>query len=190
MTLITSFFSVATPEQAAEQATRTCVAQPCDTRINRILKHIIKSACVNYLAELTQEQLRNGVLPGNVEINTQLGTLRDASASWLLEAWNWFQERPEVVLGAWRDTKFAGWDLSYETLTSPRCRTLVHERFMEDRDFCLAISAQLPSDPNFEEAERPDYDDDYAIDPSVLCDIRPGVLPPDVVEFEDRLDYI
>ncbi|QRV92685.1 DDE superfamily endonuclease [Ceratobasidium sp. AG-Ba] len=168
----------------------TCVAQPCDTRVNRILKHLIKSACVDYLAKITQEQLQNGVAPSNIVINTQPGTLRDASTAWLLHAWNWFQDRPEVVLGAWRDTKFANWDLSYETLTSPRCRTLVYERFTEDPAFCLAISSQIPSDPDFKELHNPEYDDDYALDPSVLCDIRPGALPPDVVEHDGQYDYI
>ncbi|KAF8598613.1 hypothetical protein BDV93DRAFT_413206, partial [Ceratobasidium sp. AG-I] len=38
----------------------TGVAQPCDININRTLKHLIKSACVEYLAGVTQDQLKRG----------------------------------------------------------------------------------------------------------------------------------
>ncbi|KAG9075971.1 hypothetical protein FRC06_009782, partial [Ceratobasidium sp. 370] len=55
----------------------TSVAQPCNTQVNCVLKHHLKSACVEYLAEVTQNQLQNGVKPSDVKINTTLGTLRN-----------------------------------------------------------------------------------------------------------------
>lgn len=166
----------------------TSVAQPCDTRVNRVLKHLVKTACVEYLSQETQRQLRNGVAPSGVHIDTSLPTLRDASTAWLLGAWNWLRDHPETIRSSWHDTSFGDWDLSYDTLTSPKSRTIVHERFLEDQSFALTISSQLPDDPNFEEADSPDYDDDCAIDPSVLCDIR-GRLPEGIIEREGGLDY-
>ncbi|QRV95133.1 DDE superfamily endonuclease [Ceratobasidium sp. AG-Ba] len=166
----------------------TSVAQPCDTRINRVLKHLIKSACVEHLSKETQRQIADGTEPSRVKIDTSLNKLRNQSTTWLLNAWEWLRDHPEVVRSSWRDTAFGDWDLSYETLTSARSRTVVHERFTEDQSFALAISAQLPDDPNFEEADSPDYDDDTAIDPSILCDIR-GRLPKNVIEREGGLDY-
>ncbi|KAF8600459.1 hypothetical protein BDV93DRAFT_419443, partial [Ceratobasidium sp. AG-I] len=65
----------------------TGVGQPCDTGINRILKHRIKAACIDYLAKETERQLRAGVTPANVVLNTTVGTLRNASTGWLLSAW-------------------------------------------------------------------------------------------------------
>ncbi|QRV95115.1 DDE superfamily endonuclease [Ceratobasidium sp. AG-Ba] len=166
----------------------TSVAQPCDTRINRVLKHLIKSACVEHLSKETQRQIADGTEPSRVKIDTSLNKLRNQSTTWLLNAWEWLRDHPEVVRSSWRDTAFGDWDLSYETLTSARSRTVVHERFTEDQSFALAISAQLPDNPNFEEADSPDYDDDTAIDPSILCDIR-GRLPKNVIEREGGLDY-
>jgi hypothetical protein len=155
------------------------------------LKHIVKSSCVNYLAGITQDQLRNGVEASNVVIDTTPGTLRDASVGWLLDAWNWLKDHPQIVLDSWRAASFGGWDLSYESPTSPRSRSVVHERFTEDQAFALSIvdaSRQTPDDPNFEEADSPDYEDDSALDPNILCDIR-GRLPAHVIEHECGLEY-
>ncbi|QRW11986.1 DDE superfamily endonuclease [Ceratobasidium sp. AG-Ba] len=154
----------------------TSVAQPCDTRINRVLKHSIKKACIDYLAQETQAQLSRGIPASKVQINTSPASLRNASTEWLLTAWTWFQERPEIVLGAWKDTKFGDWDLSYDTLTSPCCQCIVEERFQDDQSFSLAITAQLPENPEFVKADSPNYDDDYAIDPALLPSIH-GALP-------------
>ncbi|KAG9086375.1 hypothetical protein FRC06_003131 [Ceratobasidium sp. 370] len=153
----------------------TSVAQPCDTRVNRVLKHRIKSACVEYLAEVTQNQLRNGVKPSDVEIDTTPGTLRNASASWIMSAWDWLKDHPQLILDSWESATFKGWDLSYKSLTSLKSRSIVHERFTEDQDFALSIvqtTRQMPDDPEFEEEDsRIDYDDDCALDPNVLVDI-------------------
>ncbi|QRV72117.1 DDE superfamily endonuclease [Ceratobasidium sp. AG-Ba] len=143
----------------------TLVAQPCDTQINRILKHLIKSACVEYLSQETQRQLQMGFL-----------FLRSSLT------------RVSAVRDAWHDTKFGDWDLSYETLTSARSRTLVHERFTEDIPFSLAISSQIPTDPLFVEVDSPKFDDDSALDPNMLVDIR-GQLPMDVEEQEGGYIY-
>ncbi|QRW01169.1 hypothetical protein RhiLY_00166 [Ceratobasidium sp. AG-Ba] len=130
----------------------------------------------------------NGIPVSQVKLDTGLGTLRDASAAWLMEAWVWFCDHPQAVRDAWHDTKFGDWDLSYETLTSARSRTLVHERFTEDIPFSLAISSQIPTDPLFVEVDSPKFDDDSALDPNMLVDIR-GQLPMDVEEQEGGYIY-
>ncbi|KAG9105183.1 hypothetical protein FRC07_009526 [Ceratobasidium sp. 392] len=166
----------------------TSIAQPCDTQINRIMKHLIKSVCVEYLSQQTQRQLQAGVPASQVKLDTTLCTLRDASAAWLMEAWIWFQEHPQTVRDAWRDTTFGEWDLSYETLTSAQCWAIVYECFNEETAFSLAISSQIPTDPDFVEADSPEFDDDSALDPDLLVDIR-GRLPMDV-ELEQEGSYV
>ncbi|KAG9100505.1 hypothetical protein FS749_014953 [Ceratobasidium sp. UAMH 11750] len=171
----------------------TGVAQPCDTNVNRVLKHCIKSACIEYLSNTTQSQLDRGVKPSNIEIDTTLPTLHNASVAWILSAWTWLNEHPKVILDAWRLAAFKGLDLSYETLTSAKNQSTVYERWSDDQAFGLSvldISKQLPDNPDFEEAEGCDYNDDYAIDPTLLCDICRDMLPASVVESGGDLGYV
>lgn len=166
--------------------------------VNRVLKHNIKSSCVEYLANTTQRQLSSGVPPSKVFVDTSVGTLRDACTSWILSAWKWLQDHPKAVTDAWRQAAFKGWDLSYESLNSPRSRSTVYERFTDadDPSFALSVANPAPIVPGVDFDEDPDgpqdYDDDCAIDPSVLCDIRPGSLqvPNGISEVDGDLAYI
>ncbi|KAF8609641.1 hypothetical protein BDV93DRAFT_432127 [Ceratobasidium sp. AG-I] len=173
----------------------TGVAQPCDTNVNRILKHLIKSSCVEYLAQETQAQLKRGVKPADVFIDTTVGTLRNASTAWILSAWIWLRDHPETILDAWRQASFGRLNLSYGSLNSPENRSAVHERFHEDIPFALSIvtpSPEIPDDPDFDEdADGPDYDDDCAIDPNILCDIRAidSQLPAGIVDAGGDFEF-
>lgn len=72
--------------------------------------------------------------------------------------------------------------------------------FEPDRDFVLSVARIEPkahgSTDDQEDVDGPDYDDDYAIDPHVLCSIRlprddtaPPSLPPNVIQLQDDLAY-
>lgn len=156
---------------------------------------MIKSACVKYLAGITQDQLRRGIKADDVIIDTTPRTLRNASTAWILVAWRWLKAHPEIVLNGWRQAKFGGIDLAYESLNNLRIRSIVHKRFTDDEPFALSVAALSqsdPSDPDFEEdPDGPDYDDDYAIDPSVLGDIRSSSskLLANFVESHGDLTY-
>ncbi|KAF8598612.1 hypothetical protein BDV93DRAFT_512337 [Ceratobasidium sp. AG-I] len=132
----------------------------------------------------------------NFRVTCLPGCIRNASTSWILSAWRWFQDHPDTVLNAWRLASFGGLDLSYSSLTSRQARATVYERFADDIPFAISIatSSSDVSDPKFEEnADGPDYDDDSAIDPSVLCNIRSTLssLPPKIsVDDAGDFDYI
>jgi len=73
--------------------------QPADVGIQRILKHLIRTACHEFLAKFTEDQ----ALSGNtldvqmVSLPTDIGTLRNASAGWIVDAFKYFKENPHVV---------------------------------------------------------------------------------------------
>ncbi|CAE6435116.1 unnamed protein product [Rhizoctonia solani] len=167
----------------------TGVAQPCDLSINRPLKHRIKTACINYLATETQRQLARGVSATNVTIDTSPGALRNASTKWLLSSWEWFAKNPDAVKKSWSQAVFQDWDLSYETLSSERCQSIVQERFTDDPTFAISVCTETPhiNDSTTEEdLDGPDYDDDIAIDPHILFEV-PQSLPTGIENLEGSL---
>jgi hypothetical protein len=137
--------------------------------------------------------LKKGIKLNNVEIDTALPTLCNASVDWILSAWNWLKDHPQIILQSWHQACFKDMNLSYDFLTSAEARSIVYSRFNEDQAFALSIvdnSRQIPCDPDCEEPEGPEYNDDCAIDPSLLCDIHPGAkLPDGVVGDPDSLDH-
>jgi hypothetical protein len=172
----------------------TGVAQPCETSVNRVLKHLIKSACIEYLAGITQDQLRHEIKAENVVIKTTPQVLRDTSTAWILSAWKWLKEHEETVLNGWCQAKFGGMDLAYESLSNPTICSIVHKRFSDDQQFAFSVAtiSLQPGDANFEEdPDGPNYDDDYALDPSVLCDICSfsTELPANIVDSHGNLAY-
>lgn len=175
----------------------TSVAQRCDTNINQVLKHVIKSGCVEYLSEVTQKQLHQGIKPADIKVDTTSATLHNASVSWLLSLWNWLNDHSKVVLDAWCHAPFKGWNLSHESLTSAFCPETVREQCAKDENFALSIidkSQQTPYYPEFKEEHSSEHDNDYAIDLHLLCDTRgtPGsglILPDGVAEHQGALVY-
>lgn len=61
------------------------------------MKHIIKTAALEWLANLTREQVASGRRAEDVEIPVDLPTLRDASVLWGLKAFEYLDARPELV---------------------------------------------------------------------------------------------
>ena len=71
-------------------------AQPNDVGVQRVFKHILKTEATAYFIKQTKSQLEtNSSKP--VKLITDLGPLRDASASWVHKAYLYFKARPELV---------------------------------------------------------------------------------------------
>ncbi|EJU02002.1 hypothetical protein DACRYDRAFT_79693 [Dacryopinax primogenitus] len=99
----------------------TGVIQPADTGMQRPLKAIIRKAALDDVIQETQEQLKHGwIAPETIKLDVTLGTLRDRTVRWLLEAHK-ACNTPERVLNAWQicNTGVDDITLSYDCLTSP-----------------------------------------------------------------------
>lgn len=77
-------------------------------------------AANRYFISLVQEQLDSGTLPEDIRIPTKVGPLRDATVSWIQEAYEYLNsdEKAETRLNAWRRCTVGPWNLSWESLTS------------------------------------------------------------------------
>lgn len=71
--------------------------QPADVGIQRIFKHLIKSAALEWIAGETKKQLDGGTRPTAVEIPTEIAPLRNASVAWIDGAREYFVSNPDIV---------------------------------------------------------------------------------------------
>ncbi|KAJ7062656.1 hypothetical protein C8F01DRAFT_964446, partial [Mycena amicta] len=82
--------------------------------INRPFKHAVKLAYHEWLVE---RLLRQRTAGKSMDLDTTIGTLRDASVGWI---WKGYQaiQRKEMIKQAWALCIVRGTNLSYECLTS------------------------------------------------------------------------
>lgn len=59
----------------------TGLFQPCDIVLQRVFKHVIRQEASNFFVKEVQKQLEHDILPAHVKICTDLGPLRNESAS-------------------------------------------------------------------------------------------------------------
>lgn len=73
--------------------------QPADVGIQHILKHIVRTACHEFLAKFAKNQALSGnALDAQmVSLPTDISTLRNASAGWIVDAFKYFKENPRAV---------------------------------------------------------------------------------------------
>ena len=75
----------------------TGIFQPCDVGIQKLFKAAVRCRQHEDIIEETLQQLKQGIAPDRLRLDTQLGTLRDRSVRWLVEAYNAIN-KPEIVL--------------------------------------------------------------------------------------------
>ncbi|KAI0311263.1 hypothetical protein OF83DRAFT_1069115 [Amylostereum chailletii] len=88
------------------------LAQPCDVGIQRPYKLSIKKSQLNDIVRETLDHLEQDKDPETFRLDTCIKTLWDRSVSWFVNAWEDIN-KPELV------KKVNGFDLSFESLTSP-----------------------------------------------------------------------
>lgn len=77
--------------------------QPADVGLNRVIKHRLKQAQMQYLVESHQKQIADGLKPEQVKFTTSLPALRDASVAGIVEVYD-FMTGPtgrELVKKVW-----------------------------------------------------------------------------------------
>lgn len=63
-------------------------AQPADVGLNRVIKHRLKQAQMNYLVDSHQKQIASGLSPDQVKFTTSLPALHDASVARLVKVYD------------------------------------------------------------------------------------------------------
>jgi hypothetical protein len=116
-------------------------------------------------------KLASGLPAEEVSLPTDLPTLRNASISWLLDAYRYFKNNPDVIKNAWASCRTKEWNLSYESLTSIAATERHRQLCQEDTNFALefarfdlsAITGTAESDEEQHAAAFASHDDDLAL---------------------------
>ncbi|RXW18423.1 hypothetical protein EST38_g7441 [Candolleomyces aberdarensis] len=167
----------------------TSVAQPCDVGIQRPFKHSIRRS---YYKRVVNEMI---LLLGNGKqalLDTRIGPLRDASAQWLLNAYQ-AVNKPELIQKAFKNCRVdgRGIDLSYSTLTSFAIRERLRNLRNEDLEFWNELTgtnlaqpvinpaANYPEDDITINEDDATFNDDSSIEPSLLDAVLISGLVPE-----------
>lgn len=118
--------------------------QPADVLLQRIVKHIIKQAALDFFVASSTRQLNAGISAECVKIPNDLPTLRDASVVWTLEAFLYLKDRPEVVAKAWEKCKTGEWDFSWAKLTSSEATKCLYATLSSNEAFRQELSISGP----------------------------------------------
>ena len=72
--------------------------QPADVGVQKVLKHHIRHSCHQFLVQCAKQQAELGIRSHNVKLPTAIGPLRNASASWVTDAFKWICSKPLTIL--------------------------------------------------------------------------------------------
>lgn len=169
--------------------------QPADTLLQRIVKHLIKTAALDFFVAWSTRLLKNGSKPEDISLPIDLPTLRNASIAWTLEAYYYLQGRPEIVRKAWEKCRAHGWDLSWGKLTSPEATELFFTTIANNAAFRNEVATREPVIPRAiagasgEETEEAtgvgEADDDLSLSADQLVAALTGTIDPTIVANEE-----
>ncbi|KAL1936970.1 hypothetical protein VTO73DRAFT_2825 [Trametes versicolor] len=156
----------------------TGLVQPADVGLQRLLKHQIKRSATDFVVATATRQLASGKKPADIKLPTDLPTLRNASIAWLLDAFKYFDQNPEVVRKAWVQCKISTpdhgiLDLSYDSITSSSSVSHSTRLFATDSvlrtelaRFQFSTISGEPEDPSdmMDPSSGLDHDDDLSAD--------------------------
>ena len=74
----------------------TGLFQPCDVRIQRVLKLAIKRSALKDIVDHTMDQLNSGMTPDQVSFDKRIGVVRNRSVTWLVNGYEAINN-PEIV---------------------------------------------------------------------------------------------
>ncbi|KAG9118568.1 hypothetical protein FRC07_006863 [Ceratobasidium sp. 392] len=121
--------------------------QPADTMLQRIVKHVIKQAALDFFAGWATRLLKNGAKPEQVVLPNDLPTLRNASVAWTLEAYHYLAKRPDIVKKSWEMCRTGDWNLSWSKLTCPEATELFFATVASNPKFMAEVSVAEPLIP-------------------------------------------
>ncbi|KAF9511133.1 hypothetical protein BS47DRAFT_1299355, partial [Hydnum rufescens UP504] len=71
--------------------------QPADIGLQQPIKHHIRCQCLEDLVAYIEDELDNGVGPGNIHMPTDINRLRNATAVWITKTFKWLQDKPNLI---------------------------------------------------------------------------------------------
>ncbi|KAF7366573.1 DDE superfamily endonuclease [Mycena sanguinolenta] len=96
----------------------TGVWQPLDVGIQRLMKLSIKRAAHRDIVDEVLSQIKAGKSPHEIKLDMTVGTLRDRSVGWVVQAIHDIND-PAMITRAFEMCRVGKWNLSYASLTSP-----------------------------------------------------------------------
>jgi hypothetical protein len=96
----------------------TGILQPWDVGLQRVFKHYVKTAAMEYLSDEVERMVCAGLPLKKICLGITFDTLRDETPGWLLFAYEHVFQNNGLIKKAWARCKVGEWDLSYENLTS------------------------------------------------------------------------
>jgi hypothetical protein len=79
------------PLSITNKSSGTSVLQPADIGLNRVYKHHIKQAYLDWMVAAHTEQLKNGLTAEQVKFTMSVPVLRDASVKPIVNLYEWVQ---------------------------------------------------------------------------------------------------
>ncbi|KZV73208.1 hypothetical protein PENSPDRAFT_311578 [Peniophora sp. CONT] len=98
---------------------------------------------MDFFVAFVTRQLREGIAPDKTTVPHDLPTLRNASISWMLDAYRYFQANPQLIHDAWSKCRTGTNDelnLSYESLSGPTGRAAMQLAMRTDPVFSGEIA--------------------------------------------------
>jgi len=78
----------------------------------------VKRRAIDFISTSATRELSNCVPVSQIKLPTDLLTLRNASIAWLLDGYKFFTYNRDIVKNAWAQSKVAGLNLTWDSLTS------------------------------------------------------------------------
>jgi hypothetical protein len=149
----------------------TSIFQVADVGLQRIIKHHLSQAELNWFVDAHAVQLESGKAHEEIEFTKSLPVLHDATVKPLVEVFKWLRsyEGQQVIKHANELCKVDQWNLTGEMLTSPKARAALR-RYLQTDDVlrkeiegklgagCLDLEDNADADIG-EESEEQDLDD-------------------------------
>ncbi|KAJ6456514.1 hypothetical protein C8R45DRAFT_580223, partial [Mycena sanguinolenta] len=96
----------------------TGIWQPLDVGIQRLMKLSIKRSAHRDIVDEALSQIKDGKPAHEIKLDTTIGTLRDRSVGWIVQAIHDISD-PALIARAFEMCRVGNWNLSYASLTSP-----------------------------------------------------------------------
>ena len=142
-----------------------------DVGLQRIIKHHLSQAELNWFVDAHAAQLESGTAPEKIEFTKSLPILRDATVKPLVEVFEWLRshEGRQVIKRANELCKVGQWNLAGEMLISPKARAALKQYLQTDSvlrkeiegklgEGCLDLEDEVDAEVD-EETEDPGVDD-------------------------------
>ncbi|KAF7372434.1 DDE superfamily protein [Mycena venus] len=123
----------------------TSVLQPADIGLNRVFKHHIKQAYLDWMVAAHTEQLKNGLTVEQVKFTTSLPVLRDASVKPIVDLYEWGQTQTsqDLIKRAWEKCIVGEFNLGAECLTSKKIKAAYRQYLLQNPDFRKEIEDKI-----------------------------------------------